>query len=51
MKIDLKNLYGSSLEEYYNFKNEHYANPIMEVVKSKKTAENVGFYIKTLLIC
>ena len=35
MKIDLKNLYGSSFEEYYNFKNEHFAHPIMEVVKSK----------------
>ena len=35
MRTNLKNLYGNSFEEYYNFKNEYYAHPIMEAVKSK----------------
>ena len=46
MKIDLKNLYGSSFEEYYNFKNEHFAHPIMEVVKSKVKSRKCGVLYK-----
>ena len=46
MKIDLKNLYGSSFEEHYNFKNEHFAHPIMEVIKSKVKSRKCGVLYK-----
>ena len=46
MKIDLKSLYGSSFEEYYDFKNEHFANPIMEVIKSKVKGRKCGVLYK-----
>ena len=46
MKIDLKNLYGSSFEDHYKFKNEYFAHPIMEVIKSKVKSRKCGVLYK-----